>query len=620
MDKGEVVIPAKDEEELLLEKLVFGDKSGFESNLKKVDNLFDYSDDEEEEQQDGEDMEDIDGDDELGGVQDDDLFFIDEGNDAMEVDEQEEQEGESEEEEESEEDNAWYDSDDERLNISLTSSDRLRKLRKTQQDSSISGKAYITRLRSQFEKIYPRPQWAEEDDEEEVEEDNSDEEIEPIEKSTNALLNLLSTTQSFIITKQLKLISPNRIAISRLKDANYQKYAKSAIQSISFHPTHPFLLTGGYDKTIRVYHIDGKSNNFITSFFLKNCPIQTVQFAASPAGEDSNLIFAGGRRRYMNKIDLNNGQVEKISRLYGHEQHQKSFEYFKISSKGTYIGLTGNSGWCNILNGKTGQYLTGFKIEGTIVDFEFSNDESFIVIVNSAGEVWEYELSTNNKKSNKTNIHHKILRKWVDDGGIGITKIKLGGPKNRWVAVGTNNGIVNIYDRNSFTSDSATSFRPKPIKTVENLITSISSLVFNADGQILCIASRGKRDALRLVHLPSGSVYSNWPTSGTPLGRVTSVVFSPNNEMLAIGNESEHNQYRDPRTHQITPALYRVRAPFFWRNTISLIVLSAIPLGVYLYTFKKLSGDDLADIPIPPISDEELKVLRKEYEEKKAAK
>ncbi|EGW30185.1 uncharacterized protein SPAPADRAFT_144330 [Spathaspora passalidarum NRRL Y-27907] len=543
MDKGEVEIPPKDEEELLLEKLVFGDKSGFESNLKKVDNLFDYSEDEEEDIDEGGSDQDIDGDDELGDIQDDDLFFIDEG-DAMDVDQEEEnsdEEGHDDEsEDEEDEDNAWEDSDDEHLDISLTSSDRLRKLRKTQQDSTISGRAYITRLRSQFEKIYPRPLWADEQQEEVENSDDEiiDEEVEPVSRSTNALLNILSTTQSFIITKQLKLISPNRIAISRLKDANYQKYAKSAIQSISFHPTHPFLLTGGFDKTIRVYHIDGKANNFITSFFLKNCPIQTVQFAP-PVPNGNNLIFAGGRRRYMNKIDLNNGDVEKISRLYGHEQHQKSFEYFKISSKGTYIGLTGNSGWCNILNGATGQYIRGFKIEGTIVDFEFANDESFIIIVNSAGEVWEYELganTTSNQKGNKKQkIHNKILRKWTDDGGIGITKIKLGGPKNRWVAIGTNNGIVNIYDRNGFTE---TTVRPKPIKTVENLITSISSLVFNPDGQILCVASRGKRDALRLVHLPSGSVYSNWPTSGTPLGKVTSVAFSPNNEMLAIGNEA----------------------------------------------------------------------------------
>lgn len=67
----------------------------------------------------------------------------------------------------------------------------------------------------------------------------------------------------------------------------------------------------------------------------------------------------------------------------------------------------------------------------------------------------------------------------------------------------------------------------------------------------------------------------------------------------------------------MTPALYRVRAPFFWRNTIALFGVSLIPLGVYVYTWKKLDTDDFADIPIPPLSEAEIAELKKEYEEKK---
>lgn len=42
-------------------------------------------------------------------------------------------------------------------------------------------------------------------------------------------------------------------------------------------------------------------------------------------------------------------------------------------------------------------------------------------------------------------------------------------------------------------------------------------------------------------------------------------------------------------------------------------IVGALPLGVYLYTWKVLSQDDFGDIPIPPISDEELQKLKKEY-------
>lgn len=50
---------------------------------------------------------------------------------------------------------------------------------------------------------------------------------------------------------------------------------------------------------------------------------------------------------------------------------------------------------------------------------------------------------------------------------------------------------------------------------------------------------------------------------------------------------------------------------------MGLFVVSAIPLGVYIYTWNVLSKDEFADIPIPPISDEELAKLKKEYEQNK---
>ena len=55
---------------------------------------------------------------------------------------------------------AWVDSDDERLTVSLASNPRLRKLRIAESEDLISGKEYIKRLRHQFERLYPAPDWA----------------------------------------------------------------------------------------------------------------------------------------------------------------------------------------------------------------------------------------------------------------------------------------------------------------------------------------------------------------------------------------------------------------------------------------------------------------------------
>ena len=50
-------------------------------------------------------------------------------------------------------------------------------------------------------------------------------------------------------------------------------------------------------------------------------------------------------------------------------------------------------------------------------------------------------------------------------------------------------------------------------------------------------SGRWDKEALRLVHMPSCTVFSNWPTSKTPLSYVFSLDFSPSGGYLAVGND-----------------------------------------------------------------------------------
>ena len=69
-----------------------------------------------------------------------------------------------------------------------------------------------------------------------------------------------------------------------------------------------------------------------------------------------------------------------------------------------------------------------------------------------------------------------------------------------------------------------------------NLTTGVDSLAFNHDGQLLVLASRLKRDALRVLHVPTMTVFANWPTSKSPLHYVHCAAPSPHSGYLAIGN------------------------------------------------------------------------------------
>lgn len=575
-------IPPPDREEEILAKIVFGDTTDFQSNLSNfsLENLLNEQQDEIENDYNGEDEQANSDDDEeannMEQVNDDQLFFVDDGaedeksdDDMMDVDDEYNSSPDNS-DYSSESEDAWEDSDDENLRISITSTNKTKKLRTSYKETSINGRNYVRRLRSQFEKIYPRPKWVDDVSEEELSANESDQENDDLEQvidgDVNALSKILENTYTYKDISSSKLLPSKSLDIVRLKDANASHPAHSAIQALSFHPSKPLLLTGGYDKTLRIYHIDSKNSHLVTSLHLKGTPIQSCTFYVSPLQSTSNSqeqkILTGGRRRYMHSWDLsatsnssNNSlaRIEKISRLYGHEDTQRSFEKFKVAHYYNFstseihgiILLQGNNGWINILNSVNGMWMLGCKIEGVIVDFcvdykplSGGKFETILIATNTYGEIWEFSLNKNGK----------VLKRWKDDGGIGITSIQVGGGtnsnhlfpttsqqkvrSNRWLAIGSESGFVNIYQRQNGGIASE-----KPVNTLDQLTTTVSSLQFSPDGQILCIASRAVKDALRLIHLPTCTVFANWPTSGTPLGKVTSVSFSPRCEMLAVGNE-----------------------------------------------------------------------------------
>lgn len=63
--------------------------------------------------------------------------------------------------------------------------------------------------------------------------------------------------------------------------------------------------------------------------------------------------------------------------------------------------------------------------------------------------------------------------------------------------------------------------------------------------------------------------------------------------------------------------MLRARRPYFWKNLAVFTVLSSISFSVYMYTYSFLMQDDFGDIPIPPVSDEDLAKLQDDYKKGK---
>jgi len=167
-------------------------------------------------------------------------------------------------------------------------------------------------------------------------------------------------------------------------------------------------------------------------------------------------------------------------------------ETFRISPDGKFMALAASRGFVNVLNATTYQWVCAAKIEGRVADMSWWGDSHGLTIVNKAGGVWEFDV-----------LSEKVVARWRDEGGHATTVLKNGG--NRWIAIGSQSGIVNVYDRarsfggsGSNVPSGGTKENPKPVRVLEQLVTAVSVIEFSPDFQVLAVASKGKKDALRM--------------------------------------------------------------------------------------------------------------------------
>ena len=184
-------------------------------------------------------------------------------------------------------------------------------------------------------------------------------------------------------------------------------------------------------------------------------------------------------------------------------------ERFKLSPCGRWIGLVGSQkkggGLVNVLDAHTNQWIAEVRVEGTggVADFEWWGNGEGMTALGKAGEAIEWD-----------GRQKQVVGSWMDEGAVGTTVVAMGGRGvgakdlggDRWMAVGSSSGIVNIYDRKTWKGGSIPA-RPKPTRAFDQLTTPTSHLSFSPDGQLMVMASRWKRDALRLGMLIFGRTY-----------------------------------------------------------------------------------------------------------------
>ena len=396
----------------------------------------------------------------------------------------------------------WEDEDDQNLKISLANNSKLRKLRKEEGEDKIDGADLELRLREKYKAINPTPAWASQlrSKRKQRESDSEDDD------------DILNSTGLSIITNRKHRLKSGEIKVERLKDIEQSDQVR--IVNVEFHPIiNNLMLVAQSDRRIKIYNVEGSNNTLIQQIHLKDLPITTAIFNPTQP-----LIFIGGLRPFSYTYNLQSDSIQRFKSNFSYDSLPTT--HCKFNSDGSMLAISGRRGYIYLLNfSKSGGCapIGNIKMNKNVIDFTWSNrNPSELYSISEDTQIFKW--NTNSKT---------CLNNYKDNDSFSPIKLSIS-YNDQYLSIGLKSGIINIYDLKS---------NFKLLKSLGNLTTQINNITFNKDTQLLVESSNVKKDQLRLIHLPSLTVFSNWPTSNTPLGKVESVDFSTDGRWLVIGNQ-----------------------------------------------------------------------------------
>lgn len=390
---------------------------------------------------------------------------------------------------------AWTDEDDAYYTVDTAFNIQNRKL-----STGRPEKFYTEFLENKYKQLVGTPKWAEID---RVQDNFNDTDYEILKHS------------SHLEVPKMKSLPKNIIDIKALKSINQQTSNEGPIiSSVEFHPTSTIALVAGSSGILSLFQIDGIENNKLHSMQYKRFPISKAKFLK----EGTEVLLGSQFYSYCHSYNLISGKTYKIPLSHDITNMKK----YEISPDGRLIAICGRAGEVYLLTSSTKELIGTLKMNTKCKAISFTPDNKILLTHGDGNEIYVWDIKS------RTCIHRA-----VDDGCLSCSAIAIS-PSGQFVATGSKEGVVNLYDANTILQEKV----PVPLKIILNLVTSISELKFNPTSEILAMASDRKANAFKMLHLPSFNVFSNFPTFQTAISMPSAIDFSPNSGYLGISNRS----------------------------------------------------------------------------------
>lgn len=377
---------------------------------------------------------------------------------------------------------AWRDDDDEDFRANIV-------------PNVTSKAAYSEKLKQKYENLMGTPDWA----------------------KLNRKLNLdddddIIRTIGHLHRKKSTSLRKDLLDVKRFPKINSETGNEGPIIScIEFHPKVSVSLVAGQSGVVSLFSIGGDVNNKLHSFKLKKFKVSAAHFAP-----DGSEVFIASKINH-NYCIYN--LVKAEPKLVQLPLVVKKPNIFQLSSDGRYIATSTGYDEVYLISTQSRELLRSLKNNTKTEAVAFSHNNKQLYCYGAQGEVTIWDLAT-----------FRVVKKFYDNGCVSascITASQCG----RLLATGSGEGVVNVYETSNLIATD-----PLPLKCITNLRTKITSLQFNSTSEILAMSSGYYPNAVKLVHIPSYHVFSNFPKPSSNLYQVDKVSFSPNSGFMALGN------------------------------------------------------------------------------------
>jgi U3 small nucleolar RNA-associated protein 18 len=304
-------------------------------------------------------------------------------------------------------------------------------------------------------------------------------------------------------------IPPNSLAIARVSDLMKPQTARAGVLAILFHPSKCEAAVLDGKNSIHVVSVTGKVNRVQYSIPF----VERKHSLAASWSIDGDRLFVGGQGGIFQTIDtrLQSAQVSHL-----------------LDERGTItcIACSPNNDVLAMVVGMKMHFVSAGNLQllRTVSASDelqcgcFTDDGSYFIAAGRVGRGLVFDMET-----------FGPINRFQDQGMQGIHAIDA---SHGLVAFGTESGVLEVFELSALREK-----YPRPLFTKLNLTTIVDTVKFNHTGELIAFGSSGKKDAFRVLHVRSKSVFSNWPTQNTPISFLRAVAFDSTSQFLAVGND-----------------------------------------------------------------------------------